>query len=71
MIGRKGSSLALVERREDMVVVVMLNLPSDAPPGLVDNVRACVENAVDSLPTPSTTPGKRKSAPPKKPPAGT
>ena len=62
MIGRQGRSLAIVERRVDLLVVVMLTLPEKAAPELADTLRTRFDEAVDSLETAPTVPGKRKSS---------
>jgi hypothetical protein len=63
IIGRQGSSLAVIERRDDLVVAAMMTLPPGAPPGLGDDLRGSLDRAVDSLSRVPSAPSKRKSAP--------
>jgi hypothetical protein len=53
-----AGSLSL-QRRGDLLVVVMLTLPEEAPPELGDILRSRLEEAADSLEAPPTAPGKR------------
>ncbi len=62
LIGRRGRSLAILERRGDLLVVVMLTVPESASAELGDALCSRLEEAVDSLePTPAAA-GKRKSS---------
>jgi hypothetical protein len=60
--GRQGSALVVVERHDQYLVVMMLDMPAESPPDLVDTLRSVVEPAVDALPNPPPSPSKRKSA---------
>ncbi len=60
--GRQGSSLVVVERHDQFLVVIMLSVPEESPPDLVDTLRSLLESTVDALPQPPTSPAKRKSA---------
>ena len=62
VIGRRGPSLAIIQRRDD-VLVVALTLPEDAPLELADMLRTRLDDAIASLPPTSAIPGKRKSSP--------
>ena len=60
--GRQGSALAVVERHDQFLVVMMFDVPAESPPDLVDTLRSVVERAVEALPPPPASPSKRKSA---------
>ena len=62
LIGREGSSLAMIQRRDDLLVVVMMSLPEEAPPELGDTLSKRLGAAVESLAPPISTPGKRKAS---------
>jgi serine/threonine protein kinase len=63
MIVRRGSSIAVIARHGDLLAVVMLDLLKEAPQQLGDELRACVDRALDSPPPLTSMPGKRKSPP--------
>jgi serine/threonine protein kinase len=60
--GRQGSALVVVERHDQFLVVVMLDVPAESPPDLVDTLRSVVEPTVEALPQPPASATKRKSA---------
>jgi hypothetical protein len=49
MMSRKGSSLALVLRHDDLLLVALVKLAADAPPQVGAELRTCLERAADSL----------------------
>ena len=51
----------MIQRRDDLLVVVMLTLPQEAPPELGDNLQL-PRSAVDSLATLSSAPARRKAS---------
>jgi serine/threonine protein kinase len=61
LLGREGSSLALIVRRDDLVYVILLRLPADAPPQFTGDLRAAVDRALDSPPSAQAAPAKRRS----------
>jgi CubicO group peptidase (beta-lactamase class C family) len=59
--GRQETSLVAVERHDQFLVVMMLDVPAESPPDLVDTLRSVVEPAVNALPQPPASAIKRKS----------
>jgi serine/threonine protein kinase len=60
--GRQNSALVVIERHDQFLVVMMLDVPAESPPDLADTLRSVLEPAVDALPHPPASPSKRKSA---------
>ncbi len=58
----QGSSLVVVERLDQLLVVIMLSVPQESPPDLVDTLRSLLEPTVEALPQPPASPTKRKFA---------
>jgi serine/threonine protein kinase len=55
---RQGNALALVLRRDDWLVVTLLTLPNDAPPGIVDDLRECLDLALEAQRNPTPSPSQ-------------
>ncbi len=61
LIGRQGSSIALIERRDDLLLVVLLTATDESPPEIGDLLRKRIESAIESLQAPAPATGKRKA----------
>ncbi len=62
IVGRQGDALALVLHQDDLLLVVLLRLPDDAPPQLVDDLRAGLDHAMASLSSPHPPTANRRSS---------
>jgi serine/threonine protein kinase len=63
VVCRGKDSLGLVVRRDDLLIVVLLRVPDDAPAELGGNLRDCLDRAADSTPTPQNLPVKGRQSP--------
>ena len=51
----------MIERRDELLVVVLLTLTDESPPEIGDSLRKRIESAIESLPAPAPATGKRKA----------
>jgi len=60
---RHGSSLALIQRHDDLLIVILVALSEPAPPEWDDALRTRLGEAIESLQNASSGPVKRKASP--------
>jgi serine/threonine protein kinase len=63
MIGRRGPSLTLIQRHDDLLVVLLAMLPEAAPPQWDDALRKGLDEAFETLQISPSGSGKRKTTP--------